>query len=66
MRPHNADCLPAAFVAFDAIRPGNGKWILEDLHGIFKRDAMLAPVSTGLCFIPFEQDHTGRIITPYA
>jgi hypothetical protein len=27
---------------------------------------MLAPVSTGLCFIPFEQDHTGRIITPYA
>jgi hypothetical protein len=53
---NHANGLPAALAAFAAVLLGQGERVIEDLRGVFKPDAMLAPIARGFLVVPVEQD----------
>lgn len=59
---NHADDLPSAFAAFDVVLAGNSERIIEDLRGVCKRDAMLAPIVYGFVVAPLEEDHADSSI----
>ncbi|HKM47041.1 MAG TPA: hypothetical protein VJX69_05615 [Terriglobales bacterium] len=58
---NHADDLPSAFAVFDVVVPGNSERIMEDLHGVRKPDAVLAPITVCFIVVPLEKDHVAIV-----